>query len=104
MGRVMLAMPAELLPLHPLRVLPLVLGGEVIPVIAVGAFHDDVFARHASSFGGFPPPSTPPSGPQPRPTLPGRFGGWYLLIYRSDEPPIRRSAVFLNRLTVRPEL
>jgi hypothetical protein len=46
MGRVVLAMPAKLLPLHPFGMLALVLVGEVVPVLAVSALENDVFARH----------------------------------------------------------
>src|SRR2546426_7510873 len=36
----------SLLPLRPFRVLPPVLGREVVPAFAHGALHDDVFPRH----------------------------------------------------------
>src|SRR5256885_1928376 len=43
---VLIAPRAVLLPLRPFRVLPPVLGREVVPAFAHGAFHDDVFPRH----------------------------------------------------------
>src|SRR5205807_2034440 len=46
---VLVAPRAVLLPFRPLRVLAPVLGGEVVPAFAHGAFHDDVFPRHRSA-------------------------------------------------------
>src|SRR5256885_14502219 len=45
---VLIAPRTVLLPLRPFRVLPPVLGREVVPAFAHGAFHDDVFPRHLS--------------------------------------------------------
>src|SRR5207247_11125131 len=47
--RLLVAPRAVLLPLGPLGVLAPVLRREVVPALARGAFHDDVFARHLSS-------------------------------------------------------
>src|SRR5688572_30518020 len=43
---VLVAPRAVLLPLHALRVLPPVLRGEVVPVLALGTLHNDLFAWH----------------------------------------------------------
>src|SRR5438105_4578802 len=49
MRLVLVAPRAVLLPFRPLRVLAPVLGREVVPAFAHGAFHDDVFPRHCSA-------------------------------------------------------
>jgi hypothetical protein len=49
MELVLVAPGAELLPLHPLRMLPAILVLEVVPLFAVGAFQDDLVSRHLSS-------------------------------------------------------
>src|SRR5213076_1174982 len=45
---VLIAPRAVFLPLRPFRVLAPVLGREIVPAFAHGAFHDDVFPRHLS--------------------------------------------------------
>src|SRR5207247_3691796 len=86
--RLLLVAPrAELLPLRPLRVLPPVLGREIVPTLTDGALHDDVLARHVS----------------PQPSAVGRQHGWltadgrWLLFDFRDDPRTHGAAPLTDR-------